>query len=160
MGTTMPSNAFHTPPRWRGIRWHGIRFVFLVTMAAGFAFSPLTWAKKPKASASSTDASYVAALATANRFLTAWQNHDQEAGLPLVTNRAKQQSSAAEIDALFSDSAARAFEISRGHQLSRDRYLFPVLLLQTDTPARVRRKFTGILIVNTGKNDWEVDKLP
>lgn len=129
-------------------------------MSAAFASSPLTWAKKPKASASSTDAGYVAALATANHFLAAWQNHDQEAGLPLVTNRAKHQSSEAEIDALFSDSAARAFEISRGHQLSHDRYLFPVLLLQTSAPSRVRRKFTRILIVNTGKNDWAVDKLP
>ena len=129
-------------------------------MSVALAFSSFTGAKKPKASAPPSDPNYVAALATANRFLAAWQNHDQEAGLPLLTNRAKHQSSEAEIDALFSDSAARAFEIFHGRQLSHDRYLFPVLLLQTSAPAHTRRKFTRILIVNTGKNDWAVDKLP
>jgi hypothetical protein len=26
--------------------------------------------------------------------------------------------------------------------------------------ARVRRRFSEIIVVNTGKNDWVVDKLP
>jgi hypothetical protein len=129
--------------------------VFLAVLSVLLATAPLTWAKKHKASSPPTDSSYVAALATANRFLAAWQGNDQEAGLPLITNRAKHQRSEADIDKLFSGASARAFEITHGRQLSHGRYLFPVLLLQGGV-----RRYTEIVIVNTGTNDWAVDKLP
>ncbi len=151
----MDLRAAHTTLRLRGLR-----FVFLVVMSVALAFSPPTRAKKLKASTQPTDANYIAALATANRFLAAWQSNDQEAGLPLITNHAKHQSTEAGIDELFSGPAIRAFEIAHGRQLSRGRYLFPLVLLESFEPSRTRRRFTRIVILNTGKNDWAVDKLP
>ncbi len=155
MKITMHSRTARTTPRVRGVR-----FVFLVAISVALALSLPSWAKKRKTLSTPTDVNYTAALATANRFLAAWQNNDQEAGLPLITNRAKHQSTEADIDALFSGSSARAFEIAHGRQLSRSRYQFPVLLLQADESGRARRRFTGIVIIETGKNDWAVDKLP
>jgi len=155
----MDSRTARTSPRLRGVR-----FVFLGAISVVLAFCPFTWAKKHTASNSATDGGYIAALSTANRFLAAWQSRDQEAALPLITNHAKQHSTEAGIDNLFSESSgstsARAYEIAHGRQLSRGRYQFPVVLLEAGESGRTRRKFTEIVILNTSKNDWAVDKLP
>ncbi len=137
-----------------------LRLACLTALTIGLTASPLAWAKKRTPSVRPTDSSYVAALAVADRFMAAWQNNDQAAALPLVTNRAKQQSTEEGIDKLFSGSATRAFEITRGRALRQGRFLFPAVLLQADDSGHTRRRFTGIIITNTGKNDWAVDKLP
>jgi hypothetical protein len=77
----------------------------------------------------------------------------------LMTNRAKQHSSEADMDTLFSGTSARAFEIAHGRPLSRSRYQFSVVLL-TGEPGHIRRRVASIVIANTDKNDWAVDKLP
>lgn len=131
-----------------------------IAVAMALACSPL-WAKKQKTQAGAVGANYIAALATANRFLSAWQSNDQEAGLLLLTDRAKHKSSEAGIDTLFGGSSLRAFEIVRGRPLGNRRYEFPVVLLQaTGESKQVHRKFTRIVVANTGKNDWAVDTLP
>jgi hypothetical protein len=34
------------------------------------------------------------------------------------------------------------------------------VLLQNDDSGRTHRRFTELIITNTGNNDWAVDKLP
>jgi hypothetical protein len=34
------------------------------------------------------------------------------------------------------------------------------VLLQTDDSGHTHRRFAELIITNTGKNDWAVDKLP
>ena len=139
----------------------------LVSLACGVALtvaSPapaLARGKKHKPTASTpADSNYLAGLSAANRFLAAWQSNDQAAALPLITTRAKQQTTEEGVDKLFSGSSARAFEITRGQALRQGRYEFSIVLLQADESGRTRRRFADIIVVNTGKNDWAVDKLP
>jgi hypothetical protein len=104
------------------------------------------------------DPDYVFALATANRFLRAWQSDDLETGMVLLSDRVRHSQSPEKFEQFFEGSPDRAFEIARG-QGNRGRYRFPVVLV-TATGARLRRRSSEITVVNTGKNDWVVDKLP
>jgi hypothetical protein len=135
------------------------QFAGVIALAV-VAASPAAWAKKHSSPAHPPDSGYVAALAVANRFLAAWQSNDQAAAMPLITTRAKQQSTEEGIDKLFDGSPVRAFEITRGRASRQDRYQFSVILLQADDSGRTRRRFADLTILNTGKNDWAVDKLP
>jgi hypothetical protein len=132
----------------------------LIAIALAFFGSPVASAKKHKAATQPTDSNYIAALATANRFLAAWQDNDQAAAMPWVTNRAKQQSTEEGVDKLFSGSSTRAFEISRGRLVRQGRYQFSIVLVQNDDSGHTHRRFTELIITNTGNNDWAVDKLP
>jgi hypothetical protein len=131
-----------------------------MAITVALSATPPAWATKRKVPAKPTDANYIAALAVTNRFLAAWQSNDQAAAMPLITNRAKQQSTEEGIDKLFSGSSTRAFEITRGRILRPGRYLFPTVLLQADEAGNLHRRFADFVITNTGKNDWAVDKLP
>src|SRR5580704_2936620 len=108
---------------------------FSLCLAVLFFFSSgIGLAKpKPKVAASNVDADYVSALATANRFLHAWQVQDHETGVLLMTDAAKQHSSEDRLDAFFSagDSIEEGFEIAHGKKLQAGRYRFPVALWQT-----------------------------
>jgi len=135
------------------------RCIYLIALAV-VATSPAVGAKKHSSPARPPDSGYVAALAVANRFLSAWQSNDQAAAMPLITTRAKQQSTEEGIDKLFDGPSSRAFEITRGRAPRQNRYQFSVVLLQTDDSGHTRRRFADLTILNTGKNDWAVDKLP
>lgn len=80
--------------------------------------------------------------------------------MPLLTNRAKQQSTEEGVDKLFSGPSTRAFEIAHGRHLREGRYEFTIVLLQADDSGHTRRRFGELIVTNTGKNDWAVDKLP
>jgi len=104
---------------------------------------------------------YVAALAAADHFLQAWQAGDSENGMALLTSHAKDTATTDTIDRFFSNSAPMAYEIGRGKLLKHGRYEFPVVLVSgAPNGGRIRRRFSSIVIVNTGNNDWAVDKLP
>src|SRR5882724_1276859 len=105
-----------------------------------------------------TDPDYVFALATANRFLHAWQTGDLETGMVLLSDHLRHWQDPEKLEQFFSGDADRAFEITRG-QGNRGRHRFATVLVMADG-ARVRRRFSEIIVVNTGKNDWVVDKLP
>jgi len=139
---------------------YAFRLVCLIAIAVALSMPSSAWAKKHKAPVQPTDSNYIAGLATANHFLAAWQSNDQAAAMPFITNRAKQQSTEEGIDKLFSGSSTRAFEITHGRALRQGRYQFSIVLLQTDDSGHTRRRFAEIVITNTGKNDWAVDKLP
>ena len=142
-------------------------FVFLLTAAAwGHGRS------KPALPASS-EPGYVQALAAANRFLYAWQTGDLANGMALLSDGIRHAQSAGAIEQFFSAGTDRAFEIGAGSG-HRGRYSFPVVLMsvraaeasaQSSVGKSVSRKFvtrrsSEIVLVNTGKDDWVVDKLP
>ena len=104
------------------------------------------------------DPDYVFALAAANRFLHAWQNDDLEAGTVLLSDHVRRSQDPDKFEEFFAGSNDRAFEISRGTG-TRGRYQFAVVLV-TVAETRLRRRSSAIVVVNTGKNDWVVDKLP
>ena len=105
-----------------------------------------------------SDPGYVSALATANRFLHAWQSGDLENGMVLLSDGLRHTQNADKLEGFFSASAERAFEIStgRGHP---GRYSFPIVLV-VSKGAHITRRPSEITLVDAGKNDWVVDKLP
>jgi hypothetical protein len=110
---------------------------------------------------SALNSEYVAALKAADRFLQAWQAADSENGVALFTNHAKDAATTDAVDRFFSTGAPEAYEIGRGKLLKHGRHEFPVVLVSgAPNRSRVRRRFSNVVIVNTGKNDWAVDKLP
>jgi hypothetical protein len=101
---------------------------------------------------------YVFALATAKRFQHAWETDVLETGMVLLSNHVRHSQDPEKFEQFFAGSTDRAFEIARG-QGSLGRYRFAVVLVTT-TGTRIRRRTSEIIIVDTGKNDWVVDKLP
>lgn len=106
------------------------------------------------------DAEYIPALAAADHFLQAWQSGDSENGIALLTSRAKEAATTDAIDKFFSNSTPSSYEIGRGKLLKPGRYEFPVVLVSGSKNNRPRRRFSSIVIVRSGENDWAVDKLP
>ena len=106
----------------------------------------------------SSETGYVLALATANRFLNAWQAGDLETGIVLLSDHARKSQSAESMEDLFSPGAARAFEINHGKR-DHGRYRFPVVMVFRKSD-HLHRKFSEIVLVNSGKDDWVVDRLP
>jgi hypothetical protein len=105
-----------------------------------------------------TDPGYVLALAAADRFLHAWQIGDIENGMVQLSDRVRRSGNADKVEQFFSDAKDRAFEITRGNG-QPGRYHFPVVLIWTQG-SRITRKVSELILIETGKNDWVVDKLP
>jgi hypothetical protein len=125
-------------------------------MCVLFLLSPLAAKTRP---APALDPGYVAALAAADRFLQAWQSGDVESGLVMLTGHAKEAATTDAVDKFFSSTPPSAYEIGRGKLLKRGRYEFPVVLVSV-SKNRGHRRFSSIVVVDTGRNDWAVDKLP
>jgi hypothetical protein len=108
------------------------------------------------------DRGYASALAAANRFLQAWQNQDRETGLLMLTDIAKQNSSADRLEIFFSSGYDAAYEIARGKKLKAGRYAFPVTLFtsHSGTTKAGRPQRSEIVVVLAGKHEWVVDKMP
>lgn len=104
------------------------------------------------------DPGYVFALGAANRFLHAWQSADLENGTVLLSDGIRHSQNADKLEDFFSSGTDRGFEIARGHGHG-GRYNFPVVLVTT-RGSHLTRKSSEITLVETGKNDWVVDKLP
>lgn len=104
---------------------------------------------------------YAAALLAADHFLQAWQSGDTENGMALLTSRAKKSASADGMERFFSNSAPSAYEIGRGKLVNHGRYEFPVVLVSSvPKNNHSRRRFSTIIVLHSGGNDWAVDKLP
>jgi hypothetical protein len=117
---------------------------------------------KTRHSSPSPDPGYASALAAANRFLQAWQNQDQETGLLMLTDIAKQKSSEDRLEAFFASGHDAAYEIARGRKLKAGCYVFPVALFTslTDSASAARPQKSQIVVVRAGKDEWAIDKLP
>jgi hypothetical protein len=141
------------------------RSLFLLLLSAGLPFtsSPGSAKNKHPTNASLLDREYVAALASANRFLTAWQTQDHEAGIILLTDAAKRQVSEDRLQAFFAPGSEiqQGYEINRGKKLGAGRYIFPIALFEVGPDHKwVHPRFSQIVVVDTGKDDWAIDKLP
>ena len=135
----------------------GIPFCFLLLT---LSVAPLAAATKTQPTKSSaTGADYAHALAAADRFLQAWQGGDIETGTVMLSVNVKNKMNSDELDRLFARSAPAAYEIDHGKFLRRGRYEFPVVLLGTSAK-KSQRRFSTIVVLNSGNNDWAVDKLP
>ncbi len=116
-------------------------------------------AKNPPAS--TPDPGYLPALAAADHFLQAWQSGDVENGMALLTSHAREKVTTDVLEEFFSNSGFSAYEIDRGKLLKRGRYEFPVVFVSAESKnVRAHRRFSSIVIVDTGHDDWAVDKLP
>ena len=123
-----------------------------------FPLQPLAAKTNPTAA---LDPGYVPALAAADRLLQAWQSGDPESGLVLLTTHAKQAATTEAVERFFSDPGSSAYEIVHGKLLKPGRYEFPVVLVLGGAKnSHPRRRFSSIIVVNTGNHDWAVDKLP
>jgi hypothetical protein len=138
-----------------------MRLLILMALAVCVSSCTTSLARTHLAAHPALDDDYVSALTVANRFLQAWQNHDQETVVLLLTNAAKQRCSEDHLDNFLS-SGSQAYEVGRGRKLPGGRYAFPITIfapLSSDArPARPR--YTELIIAKTTKNDWAVDKLP
>jgi hypothetical protein len=106
-------------------------------------------------------AGYGSALAVADRLLEAWRIGDVEIGMSLLSGRAKETIPETAIEAFFSTPGASAYEITRGKLSHRGSYEFPVALIASPAGSnRLRRRFSTIVVLKTGNNEWAVDKLP
>lgn len=111
------------------------------------------------------DRDYSSALATADRFLHAWQTQDAESGILLLTDRVREHTAEDRMQEFFSAerSAGSSFEIGRGKKLAANRYEFPIALFLHDTAKThelSRPKASSLVVIKIGHDDWAVDKLP
>lgn len=112
------------------------------------------------------DPDYLSALAAANNFLHAWQAHDEESGMLLLSDNLREHSTADAVSFFFSAHPQQAYEIARGRKLAPGRYQFPITLWQSP-PSRSgaatphpRPVSTTLVVTRTPKDDWLVDNLP
>lgn len=76
----------------------------------------------------------------------------------LLDDRVRHSQDPERFEEFFSGAGNRAFEIAHGTGRRRS-YRFPVVLV-TVRANQLHRKFSEIVLIDTGKNDWAVDKLP
>ena len=118
-----------------------------------------SWARSHKPEIP-TDSGYAFALAAANQFLHAWQTGDLENGMVLLSDGLRHSQNADHVEDFFSNAAVkiRSFEITTGHG-HPGQFTFPIILV-TPRGSHITRKFSEITLIEAGKNDWVVDKLP
>jgi len=131
--------------------------LLLVSLSLATPLSAKSHKNPPKPDAP-PDPGYVFALGAANHFLHAWQSADLENGTVLLSDGIRHSHNADKLEDFFSSGKDRGFEIGRGHGHA-GRYSFPVVLVTTQG-SRVTRRSSDIILIETGKNDWVVDKLP
>ena len=132
--------------------------VLLLLLWLALPLSPLAAKDRP---APALDPEYLPALAAADHFLQAWQAGDLENGMVLLTAHAKNAANRDVVERFFSNPEASGYEINRGKAMRHGRYEFPVTLVTVPAKSvRARRRFSSVVVVNTGNNDWAVDKLP
>ena len=138
------------------LNWAKIAIVFILLMLVPAQLS--AGRHRVAKTTAAADPAYVLALGTADRFLHAWETGDLETGMVLLSDHVRRTQNAETIEQFFSAGQERSFEIMRG-SAHKGRYRFPVILLTRDG-STARRVAAEIILVNTGKNDWAVDKLP
>src|SRR5215469_4433254 len=142
-----------------------MRFCAVLLALVGFAsvasstrLHKNSWRGSSKDVSSARDPLYPAALATANRFLHAWQTQDHETGIMMLTDAAREHASPERLQEFFSPGPDAAFEIQRGKRVN-GQYVFPVVLFGL-SETNPHRHACSVVITKMGKSDWAVDKLP
>ena len=135
---------------------HSVAVSLILCLSLPLLPSPLAAKTRP---ARALEPGYAEALAAADHFLQAWQSGDVENGMVLLSSHAKETVTTDVVEKFFSNPGPSAYEIGRGKLRKRGRYEFPVVLIGNSTN-HARRRFCSIVMVDTGKNEWAVDKLP
>ena|SRR5579863_4322517 len=155
-------NEFMFGPRY-STRLSSALLLILLTSAMLTVSEPASaWAARPSVTVKAEQilTGYTSALLAANHFLQAWQSGDAGTGVALLTSRAKKAATSDGIERFFSSPEPLAYEIGRG-KLVHGRYEFPVVLVSVDAKNnQSRRRFSTIIVLHSGGNDWAVDKLP
>jgi hypothetical protein len=102
---------------------------------------------------------YILALAAVDHFLQAWQSGDAEHGLALLTTHAKKATTTEIVQQFFTSGPPSAYEIEPGKPLKRGRYEFPIVLISSSNN-HIHRRFSSVIVTDTGGNEWAIDKLP
>ena len=134
-----------------------------LALALGMGVLPASGVAKSRPRHAVADRDYISALAAANNFLHAWQAHDHESGLLMLTDYAKRHSSEATLESFFAPSplTQQGFLITSGRKLKPGRYVFEVALLEAVSEKEtIRHHFSRIVVVRAGKDDWAVDNVP
>jgi hypothetical protein len=110
------------------------------------------------------DPEYISALTAANNFLHAWQAHDEEAGMLLLSDQLREHSTVAAVSTFFSAHPQQTYEITRGRKLANGRYQFPITLWQAPassaSTSHPKPHTSMLLVTRTAKDDWLIDNLP
>jgi hypothetical protein len=110
------------------------------------------------------DQDYVSALATAGRFLQAWQAQDQENVILMLSDHLRQRTEESAVEQFVTapGGARPAYELGRGKKLAPGRYQFPVTLFAgAHSHGRwIQPRSSSMVVVKSGKDEWAVDKLP
>jgi hypothetical protein len=114
--------------------------------------------KHPPKPEAPLDPDYVFALGAADRFMHAWQTGDIEHGIVQLSDGLRRSQDSHKVEQFFLNAKDRSYEISRGHGQT-GRYSFPVVLVGTEG-SQISRKPSELVVLETGKNDWVIDKLP
>jgi hypothetical protein len=123
------------------------------------SFGPQSFAHRHRKTSHATDPLYGSALAAANRFLRAWQDQDQETGIMMLSDSARQNVSPEKLQSFFSPGPDAAYEIARGKRVNSAAYQFPVVLFGA-SGASSHPHACMVLVTRSGKSEWLVDKLP
>jgi hypothetical protein len=136
-------------------------FLFLLlSLSALWLGQPLS-ARSRTAVAYTSGRDYLSALATANRFLHAWQSQDRETGLLMLSDNAKRGVPEDRLQSFLSPGPDAAYEIGRGRKLQTGGYAFPVVLLGVRGDGKtIRSHASELVVILTGKDDWAIEKLP
>jgi hypothetical protein len=141
------------------VRWS---CVALALLAMSF-LPPSSLARSNGSQTAPVDQNYVSALATADRFLHAWQTQDEESGILMLTDRARQHTSEEALQGFFTSGVVTrdGFEIGRGRKLRLNCYEFPVALFQKSSPHHkwVQPQSSTLVVVKSG-SEWAIDRLP
>jgi hypothetical protein len=132
-------------------------FLLLYVSSPSFQAHAVSHKHPPKPEAP-LNPDYVLALASADRFMHAWQIGDIEHGIVQLSDGLRRSQDAKKVEQFFLNAKDRAYEIARGHGQA-GRYTFPVVLVGTEGGQLTRRP-SELVVLETGKNDWVIDKLP
>jgi hypothetical protein len=127
-----------------------------ITFLLFLSICPASFAHAHKSASRAIDPLYGSALATANRFLHAWQAGDHETGIMMLSDSARKRVSPDRLQNFFSPGLDAAYEIAHGKRVNSAAYEFPVVLFG----ASAHRHACTVIVTRSGKNEWAVDRLP
>jgi hypothetical protein len=88
-------------------------------------------------------------------FCTAWQTHDEETGVWLLTEEAKKRGSEEKGASFFTASPLGTYEIGRGKKLKAEVYRFPLILYRSDGGQKdpYHPRYSQLSVVKTGNEE-------
>ena len=148
----------------------GVSMKHLLLLIALSGFLPLTGKAIPNLNATDSarnktrqalvqDAEHLSALATADRFLTAWMSDEPDIAESLMSPT--YSGSSDDLESFLASPCPCAFEIKHGRKARPGAYEFPVVLLRPPAgDSRISMQSTTIRVSKARDDRWLVEKLP